>query len=926
MALPFQQVGAAQPGSVSVSSSVEGASKSSDVYKLSLLIRSYQVRGHRLADLDPLGLLEKPHINDLDPTWYGFSEADMKKEIQLGEHKFISGFLAGSAGKRTLGDILERLRNTYSRYIGLEYMHIQEVAECNWIREHFETAEPISYDKTEKKVILDRLMWAEGFEKFLAKKWATAKRFGLEGGEALIPGVKALIDTAADLGVSNVIIGMPHRGRLVTLASVLRKPLESIFVEFEGKASVKGDNPLASGDVKYHLGTSYTRPTRGGKEIYLSLLANPSHLEAVNPCVMGKARAKQDTLGDATGDKVLPLLFHGDAAFAGQGIVYETMNFWELEGYKVGGTVHVIVNNQVGFTTDPVDARSSPYCTAVAKAAGAPIFHVNGDHPEEVVFCFQLAAKYRQKFHKDVVIDLVCYRRHGHNEMDPPQFTQPQMYDVINKHPTTFQQYSNRLVQEGVLTKEELDGMLGKMEGILEGAYDAAKTFTPKVGDWLSSRWEGFKGPQQLARIKDTGVSRETLKEIGLKLCKVPEGFTLHKNLATLLRNREQMFTANKPLDWATAELLAYGTLLVEGNRVRLSGQDVQRGTFTHRHCVVTDQKTGAKYSLLSNLSPKQAPFYAFNSPLSEFGVLGFELGYSGEDPNQLVIWEAQFGDFANSAQVIIDQFIASGEAKWLRQTGLTMLLPHGYDGQGPEHSSARLERYLQLVDSDPYTIPADLGKETSKQTQECNMQVVVPSTPANFFHMMRRQVHREFRKPLVCMSPKNLLRHPACVSNLSEMDDVEEVLEHKPWSTDLRFRRVIGETDVEVYNNSKAVKRVLFCSGKIYYELLEERTRRQLKNVAIIRIEQLAPFPFDLVQSNAAHYPNAEFFWVQEEPFNAGAYGFAAPHFTTALNGITPRYIGRRSAAATATGSAARHAVEQKELIHDAFEKPFRK
>ena len=896
-----------------------------DIYKLSLLIRSFQVRGHRLADLDPLGLTETPYVKDLDPAWYGFTEQDMKKEFNFASNFLVTGYLSGAAGKRTLGDIVRRLRETYAGRIGVEYMHIQEAEECDWIRSHIETPDPLHVTPAKRKVTLDRLMWADGFEKFLAQKWATAKRFGLEGGESVIPGLKAMIDKAADLGVTNVIMGMPHRGRLVTLATVFRKPLESIFAEFSGakdRDSVESD-PIGSGDVKYHLGTTSTRPTRSGSQVYLSLLANPSHLEAVNPLVLGKARAKQDELKDEHGEQVLPILFHGDASFAGQGPVYETMNFWELEGYKVGGTVHVVVNNQIGFTTDPKDARSSPYCTSVAKAVGAPIFHVNGDHPDEVVACFELAAQYRQRFHKDVVIDVVCYRRYGHNETDEPKFTQPQLYNVITKHPTTLQLYSKRLLEEGVITKDELDAMHEDMQKHMNTALDLSQSYSTKDSEWLESRWAGFKGSAQLARIRDTGVDPEVLKRVGEHITQVPEGFTAHKNLLKLFDARREMLKGNKSLDWATAELLAYGTLLLEGNRVRLSGQDVRRGTFSHRHAFLTDQKTGEKHNLLGSLT--DTPFYCYNSALSEFGVLGFELGYSGESPNQLVLWEAQFGDFANSAQVIIDQFIASGEAKWLRQNGLVMLLPHGYDGMGPEHSSARIERFLQLVDSDPLDMPEDLGEESSKQIQETNMQVVIPSTPANMFHLLRRQVHREFRKPLICISPKNLLRHPLCVSPLSAFDNVEDPSETQPSSTDVRFRRAIGEVDPSIYNSPASVSRVLFCSGKIYYELLEERTKRGLKDVAIVRVEQMAPFPFDLIKSNFAHYPNAEPFWVQEEPANAGCYGFAALHFKSAIGAI-PTYIGRPAAAATATGSAKRHVAEQRQVVTEAFEKPFRK
>lgn len=909
-----------------VNASLTGGLSADDAdakHRLSILIRAYQVRGHLLAKVDPLGLQQPPYVDVLDPKHYGFTEADMSRVIPLSVREtFVAGFLAGSCGPQaTIGDVIKHVQAAYSGYIGLEYMHIQESDKCNWIRSLIEVPNPAQPSVAQKTVYLDRLMWAHFFERYLATKWPTAKRFGLEGGESAIVGVKALVDKAGDLGVTNIVVGMPHRGRLSVLANVMRKPLASIFREFLGaKDEVLPDQADGTGDVKYHMGASCTRPTRNGKEVHLSLMANPSHLEAVNALVLGKTRCKQDALGDKNGDLVMPILFHGDASFAGQGIVYETMNFWELEGYKVGGTVHVVINNQVGFTTDPQDARSSPYCTAVAQAIGAPIFHVNGDRPEEVVRCFEIAMEFRQKYKKDVVIDLVCYRKMGHNEMDEPKFTQPLLYDKILKQSPTYELYRDHLVSSGVLTSAQVEDMEKMVRHHLDEAFAAAPSYKPNASDWLCAKWEGFKGAKQRSLIRNTGVPLEKLKDIGEKLCEIPQGFTPHHNLVKLFKSRREMFTHNKPLDWGTAELLAYGTLLREGHPVRLSGQDVRRGTFSHRHAYLVDQKTGAKHNVLSNLSPKQAPFYCFNSPLSEYGVLGFELGYSVESPNQLVLWEAQFGDFSNCAQVIIDQFIASGEAKWLRQAGLTMLLPHGYDGQGPEHSSTRIERYLQLVNSDPYTIPPGLEDDTSTQTQQCNMQVVYPTTPANMFHVLRRQVHREFRKPLICVTAKNLLRDPKCVSPLSDFDDISEVSPAKSWQKDTRFRRVIGETSDVVFNNRAQVDRVIFCTGKIYYELLQEREKRNLNNVALIRVEQLAPFPFDAIKSNAKQYPKAKFYWVQEEPFNAGAYSFVAPHFQTVL-GVTPKYIGRPSSAAPSTGVLQYHNIEQAKVIKQAFE-----
>eukprot|EP01097_Dermamoeba_algensis_P000817 TRINITY_DN1298_c0_g1_i1.p1 TRINITY_DN1298_c0_g1~~TRINITY_DN1298_c0_g1_i1.p1 ORF type:complete len:888 (-),score=236.84 TRINITY_DN1298_c0_g1_i1:229-2892(-) len=883
-------------------------------------IRAYQVRGHLLSKVDPLGLEEKPTPPETNIEHYGWTEADLDRPIYLGElGNLKSGFW--KAGKvRTLRDVRDHLRKVYCGTIGLEYMHIQDRARCDWIRERFEELEksyPLS--KEDKIRLLDRLVWADSLESFLQRKYTSVKRFGLDGCEVLVPGLKTLIDECSELGVNNVVIGMPHRGRLNVLCNVLRMPLAAIFRNFNpGHPEV---DTGFSGDVKYHLGTSYDRQSITGKKVHLSLLANPSHLEAVDPVVMGKTKAIQFALGDNKDAKntVLPLLLHGDAAFSGQGVVYECFDMTNLPNYGVGGNVHVIVNNQVGFTTDPKAGRSWFYPTEVAKTIEAPIFHVNGDDPEAVIRSFKMAAEWRQTFNNSVVIDLVCYRRYGHNELDQPSFTQPLMYAKIAKQPHTVELYAKKLIAEGTITAAEYKQIQEKVNQLLNEGFEAATTYKEKF-EWLSSKWAGFKSRAQLSRIRDTGVQGDILGSIGESVTNVPQGFNIHPTLKKIIEQRKQMAVTGEHLDWAFAEHLAFSSLLLEGNHVRLSGQDVERGTFSHRHAVWNDQKTGAKYLPLSNISKNQAKIVISNSSLSEYGVLGFEYGYSLEAPNQLILWEAQFGDFANGAQIIIDQFISSCEAKWKNQCGLVMLLPHGYEGQGPEHSSAKLERFLQLHDSNPFHIPA-MGENT-KQIQESNFQVVNITTPANYFHALRRQIHREFRKPLIVMSPKSLLKHRLAVSSLKDFD------------VGNRFQRLIPEVNHDMVPDAQ-IKRVIFCSGKVYYDFYESREKRQTKNVALVRLEQLAPFPFDLVMDQLKRYPNAEVAWAQEEPMNMGPFNFVYHHFRTSMSeldkqhgaaaGSRPflrevRYIGREPAASPSTGFHSIHLMELNKFLDEGL------
>ncbi|MFC0410712.1 2-oxoglutarate dehydrogenase E1 component [Roseomonas elaeocarpi] len=857
-----------------------------DSLRALMLIRAYRVRGHLEADLDPLGLQVKKRHSELDPASYGFTEADFDRPI------FINGVLGRESA--TLREILAVLRASYCGPIGVEFMHIQDPEQKSWIQARIENAPwKGAFSKAEKAAILEDLTEAEGWEAFCAKKYVGTKRFGLEGGEATIPAVQAVIETAAKGGVSEVVIGMAHRGRLNTLVNVVRKPYVQLLSEFKG-VSANPESFQGSGDVKYHLGTSTDVEIEGHK-VHLSLQPNPSHLEAVDPVVIGKVRARQDMAGDTKArSSVMGILLHGDAAFAGQGVVYETLAMSQLIGYRTGGTIHVVTNNQIGFTTTPAHAYSGLYCTDVAKAVQAPILHVNGDDAEAVVFCARLCAEYRLQFRADIVLDIVCYRRFGHNETDEPAFTQPTMYARIKETPTARVKYGQQLVAEGSLSEAEVQGMLDAYNAKLEEAFQASQSFKPNKEDWLEGHWSGLKaaGAETADSEDGTAVNLDTLREVGAALARVPADFNVNPKITRQLEAKKQAIESGENIDWATGEALAFGTLLLDGHRVRLSGEDVQRGTFSQRHCVLIDQKTQAEYVPLNNIRAEQPRMEAFNSLLSEFGVLGFDYGYSLADPQTLVLWEGQFGDFANGAQVIIDQFIASAETKWLRMSGLVMLLPHGYEGQGPEHSSARLERYLQLC-------------------AENNMRVVNITTPANYFHALRRQMRANYRKPLVQMTPKSLLRHKLAVSSLSE------------FGPGTGFRPVIPEIDAIA--PEEEVKRVVLCTGKVYYDLLQARRDADNKNVAIVRVEQMYPFPAKALATVLAPYRNAEVVWCQEEPENNGAWTFMDRRIEKVLKGLDiaakrPEYVGRVAAASPATGSAKTHAQQQEALVGQAL------
>ncbi|MFA6020171.1 MAG: 2-oxoglutarate dehydrogenase E1 component [Rhodospirillales bacterium] len=856
-----------------------------DSIRALMLIRSFRVRGHLLADLDPLRLEEPAPHPELDWRTYGFTEADLDRPIFL---DYVLGLETA-----TLRQIAQVLKETYAGSIGVEFMHIQDPGQKAWIQKRIENVgNRTEFTVKGKQAILERLTEAEGFEKFLQVKYTGTKRFGLEGGETVIPAIEQIIKRGSQMGMKEIIFGMAHRGRLNVLANILHKPYRAIFSEFQGNPS-HTENVQGSGDVKYHLGTSADREF-DGNVVHLSLTPNPSHLEIVDPVVLGKVRAKQDQRGDTERSQVMAVLLHGDAAFAGQGVVAECFALSQLTGYKTGGTIHIVINNQIGFTTSPRFSRSSPYCTDVAKMVQAPIFHVNGDDPEAVVHVARIVTEFRQTFKADVVLDMVCYRRQGHNEADEPAFTQPKMYKAITKHPASRTLYANKLADGGVLTALECQGIQDKFMALLEGEYQAAQSFKTNKDDWLEGKWQGLAQLSEEEEFRDepTAVPLDRLKEVGGKLCQVPEGFDANKKILRQLEAKKQAVESGQGIDWATGEALAFGTLMMERTPVRLSGQDCGRGTFSQRHAVLTDQSTEKRFAPLSNLSSDQARFEVIDSPLSEASVLGFDYGYSTTEPHALVMWEAQFGDFANGAQVVIDQFISSGESKWLRMSGLVMLLPHGLEGQGPEHSSARLERYLQMCAED-------------------NIQVLNCTTPANFFHALRRQVRRNFRKPLIVMTPKSLLRHKACVSPLSDFG---------PGS---RFWRLLAEK--EELAADKSVKRVVLCSGKVYYDLLEERTKRGLKDVALLRVEQLYPWPKDHLLKELARYTNARLIWCQEEPANMGAWMFVLPRLQFALSEVGHKhshvyYAGRKAAASPATGWHKQHVLEQAELVDQAL------
>ena len=855
-----------------------------DSIRALMLIRAYRVRGHLIADLDPLGLEGDRHHPELDPKSYGFSEADYDRPI------YVDGVL----GLRwvSLREALSVLKRTYCGRVGVEFMHIQDPDQKSWIQRIMEgERNRQSFSRGEKMTILRQLDEAEGFERFLDVKYAGAKRFSLEGSESFIPAIEAVIARAAGLGIEELVIGMAHRGRLNVLTSILGKPYAAVFSEFQGGV-VAADDVQGSGDVKYHLGASADREIEAGKTFHVSLTPNPSHLEAVNPVVLGKVRARQAMRGDHARARIMGLLIHGDAALAGQGLCSEVFELSDLRGYRTGGTIHIVVNNQIGFTTSPGFARSSPYPSEVAKIVQAPVFHVNGDDPEAVVRICQIAVEYRQRFRKDVVVDIVCYRRHGHNEGDEPAFTQPAMYRAVGERPTTRRLYTERLVAEGVLSARDADGMMVAFRGRLEAALEESRRYRPNKADWLEGAWSDIEAAPRDPRPGDTAVAPAVLAEIGRAITRVPDGFSVHPRIRRQLEEKRKAIEAGGPVDWATAEALAFGSLLLEGKRVRLSGQDCSRGTFSQRHAGLVDQETERRYVPLDHIRPGQARLELADSPLSEAGILGFEYGHSITDPDTLAIWEAQFGDFANGAQVIIDQFVSAGESKWLRMSGLVMLLPHGYEGQGPEHSSARLERYLQLY-------------------ADGNVQVVNCSTPASYFHALRRQLHRNFRKPLIVMSPKSLLRHKRCVSTLEEMGG------------GARFHRVIGETDPAV--GPERARRVVFCTGKVYYDLLTVREERGIDDVALVRLEQIAPFPKKSLTVEIARYRGAEVVWCQEEPRNMGAWTFVAPLIEEVLRDLDggarrARYIGRAAAASPATGFLVVHQREQKALVDEAL------
>ena len=862
-----------------------------DSIKAIALIRSYRIRGHLIANLDPLGMMKREYLHELHPSDHGFKKEDYERKI------YLSSYLDTSYS--TIKDIMFKLRRVYCATIGAEYMHISDPVEKIWFRERMEKNEnQINFTNKGKKAILKTIIKAEGFEKYLAKKFIGTKRFGLDGGEALIPALEQIIKRGGQLGAKEIKIGMPHRGRLNVLANVLQKSYKKIFNEFVGELDAKSEE--SAGDVKYHLGASSNREF-DGNSVHVSLTDNPSHLEAVNPVVLGQVRAKQFFHKDKERKEVIPILIHGDAAFAGQGVVAECFAMSGLKGHNTGGTIHIIVNNQIGFTTSPRFARSSPYPSDLGKIVEAPILHCNGDDPEAVVHCAKIAIEFRQRFKKDVVIDLICYRRFGHNEGDEPTFTQPLMYKKIKSHPTTLNIYSKKLIKENSITEEEFESEKSEFNDLLEDQFKSAKDHHPKI-DWFEGTWSRYRPQKGKDKIGNTGVQKNELIEISKKIHSLQENLKIHKTIKRIFENRHKSILEEKNIDWSTAEALAFGTLLKEGFPVRLVGQDSGRGTFSQRHSVLRNQEDNSRYIPLNNISNKQQNFEIVDSFLSELAVLGFEYGYSLVEPETLTIWEAQFGDFANGAQVVIDQFIASGERKWNRASGLVMLLPHGYEGQGPEHSSARLERFLQLS-----------GQE--------NLQIVNCTTPANYFHVLRRQIHRDFRKPLIIMTPKSLLRNKLCISNLED------------FSKNKSFHRVLK--DHSYFDNDKFIslkkdsdiKKVIICSGKIYFDLLKARETIRRNDIVLIRVEQLYPFPVkSLVKEIKNYRKNASFFWCQEEPKNMGAWSSVRDYIQWTLDYIEANnnkisYIGRDPAASPATGYAKRHISQQEEIIRKVFE-----
>jgi len=860
-----------------------------DSVKAIALIRAYRIRGHLIANLDPLGMMERKYLHELHPADHGFKKEDYNKKIYLGSYMDKGGY-------GTINEILSFFRKIYCSTVGAEYMHISDPVEKVWFRERLERKEnQLSFTAKDKKEILNQLIKAEGFEKFLALKFVGTKRFGVDGGESLIPALEQIIKRGSQLGAKEIKIGMPHRGRLNVLANILQKSYKRIFNEFSGELKSVIDS---AGDVKYHLGASSNREFDGNL-VHVSLTDNPSHLEAVNPVVLGQTRAKQFFHNDKKRRQVIPVLLHGDAAFAGQGVVAECFAMSGLPGHNTGGTIHIIVNNQIGFTTNPKFARSSPYPSDVAKMVEAPILHCNADDPEAVVYCARIAMEFRQKFNKDIVIDMICYRRFGHNEGDQPSFTQPIMYKKIKSHPSTVNIYADKLISAGTITKDEFDKTKKEFKNLLEEQFKTAKSYKPKL-EWFEGVWSRFKPERGKDKRGITGVSLEKIKKIGEKITYIPKNFMVHPTINKIFENKKKMFETGRNFDWSTAEQLAFGTLLEEGYPVRLSGQDSGRGTFSQRHSVLRDQSDSRYYTPLNNISENQTRYEVIDSLLSELAVLGFEHGYSLSEPTTLVIWEAQFGDFANGAQVVIDQFISSGERKWARASGLVLLLPHGYEGQGPEHSSARLERFLQLCALE-------------------NLQVMNCTTPANYFHALRRQMHRNFRKPLIIMTPKSLLRNKLCVSNIEDFGKKNS------------FHRILldhaEEKDSKLIKLEKdtKIKKVILCSGKVYFDLLHEREKLKNNKVFLIRIEQIYPFPVKPLAKVLKRFKNAEFVWCQEEPQNMGAWNTVRNYIEWTLKRIKANnrsimYIGRNPAASPATGYVERHLQQQKDIINRAL------
>ena len=867
-----------------------------DSVRALMMIRAYRMRGHLYADLDPLKIGPAKDASELHPSAFGFTDADWDRKI------FIDHVLGLEyATIRQMQTILQR---TYCSTLGWEFMHISNPVEKAWIQERIEGQDKeVAFTKEGRKAILNKLIEAEGFEKFIDVKYTGTKRFGLDGGESMVPALEQIIKRGGALGVNEIVLGMAHRGRLNVLSQVMGKPHRAIFHEFKG-GSYAPEDVEGSGDVKYHLGASSDR-VFDGNTVHLSLTANPSHLEIVDPVVLGKVRAKQDQHNDQSERAmVMPLLIHGDAAFAGQGVVAECLGLSGLKGHRTGGSIHFIINNQIGFTTYPRYSRSSPYPSDVAKMIEAPIFHCNGDDPESVVFAAKVATEFRQRFHKPVVIDMFCYRRFGHNEGDEPSFTQPLMYKIIRSHKSAVEIYSERLVAANVVSSDEVEKMKADWRQRLETEYEAGQTYKPNKADWLDGRWAGLKSASETqddARRGQTAVPSDQLKAIGAKLTEYPAEFKLHRTIQRFLDNRRKSIETGEGIDWATAEALAFGSLLLEGHRVRLSGQDCERGTFSQRHSVLTDQENEARFKPLNHIKPgNQAKYEVINSMLSEEAVLGFEYGYSLSEPNALTLWEGQFGDFANGAQVVFDQFISSGERKWLRMSGLVCLLPHGYEGQGPEHSSARLERFLQMCAED-------------------NMQVANCTTPSNYFHILRRQLKREFRKPLILMTPKSLLRHKRAVSRLDEMAGNSTF--HRVLWDDAQYLK--GEKIKLVKDNK--IRRVVLCSGKVYYDLYEDREKRGVDDVYLLRVEQLYPFPAKALVTELSRFPNADIVWCQEEPKNMGSWSFVEPYLEWVLSHASSkvkraRYCGRPASAATATGLMSRHLAQLQAFLDEAF------